>query len=322
VTPRQSPAASAGQTVGVTRIAIDYSRPQVKERTVWGGLVPYGQVWRAGANENTTISFSTPVKVEGRDLAAGSYGLHMIPTEDEWTIIFSTVDTNWGSFSYTEEDDALRVEVRPEPAPFAEVLTYGFAEPTETAVVVELLWEKLRVPFRVEVDTSAQVVAGFRRDLHGVQQFFWQPWNQAAAYLLQNEVELDQAMAWADRSISINENFANVNTKARILTRTGDEAAAKALIDRALPAANEQELNLYGYQLLGAQDLDGALAIFRRNVAEHPDSWNVHDSLGEGLAAAGHTAEAIASYEKALAMAPAAQKGRIEAILATLRAKG
>ena len=320
-TPRPSPAASVSQTVGVTEIEVDYSRPKVNARTVWGDLVPYGEVWRAGANENTVVSFSTPVEVEGRELAAGSYGLHMIPTAQDWTVVFSKVVTNWGSFSYAESDDALRLQVRPEPSPFEEALSYRFEDPTDTSVVLALRWEKLRPPIRVEVDTPALVVAGLRRDLHGLQQFFWQPWNQAANYCLQNKVELEQAMAWADRSIAINRNFANVNTKARLLALGGDAAAARALIDEALPKANEQELNLYGYQLLNDKDVTGAIAIFRRNVAEHPESWNVHDSLGEGLAAAGETAAAIAAYEKALAMAPEAQRSRIEAILGKLRRK-
>lgn len=320
-TPRPSPAASVAQTVGVTEIAIHYSRPMVKGRTVWGDLVPYGEVWRAGANENTTISFSTPVRVGGQPLAAGSYGLHMLPMAGDWQVIFSKVDTNWGSFSYAEKEDALRIPVKPEAAPFEEALRYEFDAPTDTSVVAALRWEKLRVPFTIEADTPALVVAGLRRDLHGLQQFFWQPWNQAANYCLQNQVNLDEAMTWIDRSIGINENFANVNTKSRLLAKRGDAAGAKALIDKALPKANEAELNTYGYQLMGENDLTGALAIFRRNVAEHPGSWNVHDSLGEGLATAGQTAEAIAAYEKALAMAPEAQRARIEGILAKLAAK-
>ncbi len=321
VTPRPSPAAAVEQTVGVTQISIHYSRPMVKGRTIWGDLVPYGEVWRAGANENTTIAFSTPVKVQGQPLAAGSYGLHMLPTAGDWQVIFSRVDSNWGSFSYAEADDALRVTVHPEPAPFEEALRYDFDAPTGNSVVAALTWEKLRVPIAIEVDTTAETIAGLRRDLHGLQQFFWQPWNQAATYCLQNQVNLDEAMTWVDKSIGVNENFANLNTKARLLALRGDAAGAKALIDKALPKANEAELNAYGYQLIGEKNLAGAIAIFRKNVAAHPDSWNVHDSLGEALAADGKTAEAVAAYKKALGMAPENQKARIQGILAKLEKK-
>jgi tetratricopeptide (TPR) repeat protein len=320
--PQPSQGASVSQTVGLTEIIITYHRPRVRGREVWGALVPFGEVWRAGANENTTIEVSTPVTVEGKPLAAGRYGFHAVPSSDRWTLIFSTVDTNWGSFDYQESEDALRVEVRPEPAPFEEALAYTFDDATATETTVAMRWEKLRVPFKVVVDTPEVVYQSLKRELRGLPQFFWQPWNQAATALLTNQVHLDEAMAWVDRSIALQKNFANAYTKSRLLTAKGDAAGAKALLDEALPGASEGELNNYGYQLLGGGSAADAVAIFRENVKRHPESWNTYDSLGEGLAAAGEKDEAIRMYEKALAMAPEAQHARIRGVLEGLRKKG
>lgn len=313
--PRPSQAASVSQTVGLTEIAIHYSRPLVKGRAIWGGLVPYGQVWRAGANENTTISFSTPVSTGGHALPAGTYGLHTLPTAADWTLILSNNSSNWGSFSYEEKDDALRLTLKPEPGAMTEALTYTFEDPTETSVRIVLAWEKLRLPFTVETATKDVVIASLERELHGLAQFFWQPWNQAATYALQNDIRLDEAMTWIDRSIRLNQNFTNTSTKAQLLAKKGDSAAADALIQKALPTATEAEMNTYGYVLMGQGRTADALAVFKGNALKYPKSWNAQDSYAEGLEKAGDKAGAIAAYKKALAMAPDAQKARIQEIL-------
>ncbi len=312
--PQPSPAASVSQTVGLTAIEIDYHRPLVRGRTVWGDLVPYGQVWRAGANENTTISFSTPVSVGGRALPAGAYGLHTIPAAGEWTVILSKNSGNWGSFRYEEKDDAVRFQAKPEAGPMTEALAYTFEDPTADSVRVVLAWEKLRLPFRVDVHTDEVVIASLERELYGLGQFFWQPWNQAATYAAQHNTHLDRGLEWIERSLEINQNFANTATKARLLRAKGDEAAADALMQKA-PAPTEAEYNAYGYQLLGENRVAEAVAVFSKNAADHPASWNAQDSLGEGLDRAGKKSEALAAYRKALNMAPEAQKGRIQGIL-------
>ena len=313
--PQPSQAASVSQTVGLTEITISYHRPRVQGRNVWGELVPYGEVWRAGANENTTIEFSTAVEVDGHPLAAGRYGFHTLPTAGAWQVIFSSVDSNWGSFAYDAREDVLRVEVKPEAAPFEEALAFTFDDATARETTVALRWEKLRVPFKVTVDTPEIVYQSLKRELRGLGQFFWQPWNQAATTLLTSKVHLDDAMVWVDKSIAIQKNFANSFTKARLLGEKGDAAGAKKLMDEALPGANEAELNAYGYQLMGGGNTADAVAIFRENVKRHPESWNAHDSLGEALAAQGKKAEAATLYRKALTMAPEAQKARIQAVL-------
>ena len=161
--PRPSPNASVSQTVGVTEITIKYSRPGVKGRQIWGKLVPYGEVWRTGANENTTIKFSTPVKVDGHELPAGIYGLQTIPTAGDWTVIFSKDADEWGAFSYKQEDDALRIQAKPQPAEFRERMAFDFDDVTDTPAKVVLHWEKLKVPFTVEVDTPKLVAAKVKK---------------------------------------------------------------------------------------------------------------------------------------------------------------
>jgi tetratricopeptide (TPR) repeat protein len=319
--PQPSQAATVSQTVGLTEISVTYHRPRVQGREIWGKVVPYGEVWRAGANENTTIAFSTPVEVEGHHLPAGSYGFHALPSAGAWQLIFSSVDSNWGSFSYDEKEDVLRVEVTPEAAPHQEALAYTFDDATARETTLALRWEKLRVPMRIEVDTPEVVYQSLKRELRGLPQFFWQPWNQAATVLLTSGVHPEEAMTWVDRSIAIQKNFANSYTKSRLLAAKGDAAGAKRLLDEALPGATEVELNAYGYQLLGGGSAADAVVIFRENVKRHPQSWNAHDSLGEGLVALGNRVEARAMYQKALALAPEAQKVRIQGILDGLQKK-
>lgn len=318
--PRPSPAASVAQRVGLTDFDINYSRPAVRDREVWGGLVPWGQVWRAGANENTVLTASTRFRLEGHELPAGSYGLHMIPAQEGWTLIVSKISTNWGSFSYDAADDALRVPVRPEAAPFVEFLLYTFDDPSDRAVTAALRWAELRVPFRLEVDTPDLVVESLRLQLHGAPQFFWQRWNDAARYALGQKAHLDRATEWVERSISMNDNFTNRSTQAELLELEGRPDEARAILDAARVRATEAELNQYGYTLLGQGKTAEAVATFEENVRRHPESWNVHDSLAEGQAAAGRKQEAIANYRKALAMAPEPQHARIRGELAKLGA--
>ena len=319
--PQASPKASISQTVGLTEIAITYHRPAVNKRTVWGDLVPYDQVWRAGANENTTISFSTPVTINGKPLAAGTYGLHMIPTKGDWTIAFSNMNVAWGSFTYDEKEDALRVTATPRAAELEERLSYRFDDPTEKSVTVAMRWEKVDVPFTVEIDTPAVVVESLRRELRGLPRFGWQGWNGAAAYSMRNKVNLDEALTWVDRSISMQENFTNLRTKAGILEAKGDAKTAAELRDKAMKIATEVEINAYGYQLLGAGKTDEAIEIFRKNVKDHPQSWNTYDSLGEAYDRKGDKKLAAENYRKAQSMTKDPdQKKRIAGILAKMGA--
>ena len=319
--PQASPAATVSQVVGLTDITIDYHRPAVNKRKVWGDLVPYGQVWRAGANENTTIEFSTPVTVGGKKIPAGTYGLHMLPTEKDWSVMLSGTATAWGSFSYDEKEDVVRFSVTPKPADFEERLEYRFENPTDTSVDVVMQWEKLAISFPVAVDTNAVVMESLQKQLRGLPRFGWQAWNQAAQWALQHDAGLDQALKWADQSVATQVTFANLRTKAAILEKKGDMKAAEDLRAQALKIATEADMNQYGYQLLGQKKTDEAIAVFRKNVKDYPNSWNCYDSLAEALAAKGDTKAAVENYTKAMSMTTdATQKKRIQDILAKMKA--
>jgi tetratricopeptide (TPR) repeat protein len=319
VLPEGSPRASASQTIGLTELTVSYHRPAVNKRKIWGGLVPYGEVWRAGANENTTLSVSTPFTFGGKALPAGTYGLHMLPTEGEWSVILSSQAKAWGSFSYDAKEDVARVAVKPEAADFVERLFYTFDEPTADGSTLALRWEKVRVAVPIAVDSKQVTVASIHDQLRGLPRFSWQGWNQAANWCARNGVDLDEAVTWADRSISMQKTFANVRTKALILEKKGDAKAAAALRAEALPLATEADINNLGYQFLGENKVADALDMFRKNTKDHPQSWNVWDSLAEGLEKSGDAKGSRENYQKALSMAPEDQKKRITDTLARLK---
>ena len=317
--PQPSPAATVSQRVGITDITITYHRPAVNKREVWGKLVPWNEVWRAGANENTVITFTSPVSVGGHRLEAGSYGLHMIPTAQSWTVIFNRESKAWGSFFYDASEDAARVPVTPSAGAFEERLVYTFDDPTDTSVVATLHWEKVAVPVRIDVDTPSVVAVSLREDLRGLGGFNWQRFAQAAQWCAQNNVNLDEAGKWADRAVAMQPNFTTLRAKADVLEKQGNAAAAADLRTKSLTLANEVELNQFGYSQLQAGQVDDAIATFRENIKRHPGSWNTYDSLGEALAKKGSRQEAIDSYRKALSMTEdATQKERINGILAKL----
>ena len=321
--PEASPEASVSQMIGVAKVTVSYHRPGVKNRQVWGAMVPYGEVWRAGANENTVVTFSHEVLVEGKPLPAGSYGLHMIPGETSWTVIFNKNSTSWGSYFYRPEEDALRVTVTPQQVQHIEGLAFEFSDLTATAATLSLCWEKLRVPVKLGFNTNAIVMDHIRSEfLRGAAGFGWQGYNQAAQFCLRNSVELEQGLAWADRSIAAQENFQNLQTKSGLLEKMGKSQEAKTFQDRAMKLASEADINLLGYQMMNAGKTDEAIALFQKNVKDYPDSWNVYDSLAEGLETKGDVKGAIANYEKALKKVTDEQnKKRITDTLTRLRAK-
>lgn len=320
VLPKASQRATVAQTVGLTTVSLTYDRPAVKGREIWGKLVPYDSVWRAGANENTVIAFTSPVRVGGKELPAGRYGVHMIPTANDWTVVLSRQADAWGSFSYDQKEDAVRLPAVPAEAPFQEYLAYTLDAPEPGSVTATMRWEKLAVPFTVEVDYKQVVVDSLRQQLRGLGRFFWQPWAQAAAWCAGNDVNLAEASEWAQSSIAINENFTNLRLKATLLEKLGDPTNAASLRRRAFELATEPDMNAYGYQLLGEGKVDSAIVVFQKNVKDYPKSWNVYDSLGEAYAVKGDKRRARELYGKARAMTrDPAQQQRISGILAGLQ---
>ncbi len=302
--PVESQAAHVMQRVGTTDLHVAYSRPSVNGRTIWGGIVPYDQLWRAGANENTVFTTTSDIRVEGKELKAGTYGLHMIPTTSTWTIIFSKDHASWGSYFYNKERDALRVTVTPKATPMTEVLTYDFAPVTSKSATLNLRWEKLEVPVRIEVDVHAVVLARMDDQLKGLSAFSWEPWYEAARYCYDEKIGGDRVMAWLDRSIAARPNFENQSLKAEVLADRGKKEEAETLRKKMLASATNGELNRYGYQLLQSGKKAEAVKIFELNAKRHADDPNVHDSLGEGYMANGQKKEAIQAFKKSLSMGP------------------
>jgi Protein of unknown function (DUF2911) len=275
--PRPSQKASVMQTIGVTDLTITYSRPGVKGRTIWGEppatmaarakgeatldnqnervkgepIVPWGHVWRAGANEATTFVVTDDVLINGQKLAAGSYSLHTIPTKTEWTIVFNGTANQWGSFNYDPAKDTLRVKAKPEwVAENQEWLSYSIPVVTPNSAKVVLRWEKVAVPFTVEVPNVEAVWRAKADAMIAADPTNWRlPQQVASAYA--NETRWDDAIAWIDKSIQVQETFENLRSKSNILFaagrkdeafKVGDLAVAKGKADKKDTAAFEKRL--------------------------------------------------------------------------------
>lgn len=233
--PQASPAASVKTAVGTSEVVIDYHRPGVKGRKIWGELVPFGQVWRLGANNATTITFADPVKVEGKDVPAGTYGLFAIPAEDKWTLILNKEAQQWGAYSYKQDQDLVRFDVKPQTGPFTEWMVFNITPAGEGKAVVEMAWENLRVPFTVEVDAETATWKSIDEVLAGTPA--WGDYLTAARYALDRGKRLDEAMGWVDKSIAAQESFWNHELKARLLQKAGKTTEAFPHLDKAIALA-------------------------------------------------------------------------------------
>jgi hypothetical protein len=319
--PRASQHAVVSQRIGITDVSINYHRPLVNKRKIWGGIVPYGDVWRAGANENTTIAFSDPVSVEGKTLPKGSYGLHMIPGENEWTVIFSKNSTSWGSFTYDQKEDVLRVAVKPQPTEFHEALTYDFDDVKPDSSTVTLRWEKIAVPFKVAVNLNDVVQQSLNQQLRGLGQYTWFGWDDAATYLVDNKSNLDEALKYSNNSIQNEERYENLFTKSRVLEAMGRKDEANAAKNKALAKANALQLHTYARQLQNEGKQAEAFSIFRDNAKRNPDQWIVHVGLSRMYSAQGDFANASKEMNTAFTTAPDTQKQPLQALVKRLQAK-
>lgn len=319
IAPRASQMNVTTQTIGLTEVTVSYSRPSVSDREIWGKLVPYGQIWRAGANENTTVSFLTNVKVGGQALKAGTYGLHVIPNEsDDWVVIFSNNASSWGSFSYEQEEDAARINVAVKTTSFREFLTFDFLDVQQSRAEMTLYWGDKAIPVEIEVDVHELTIASFKDQLRSVPGFTWNAWNQAANYCLTNGVELEQAIRWVDISIQIQENFTNYYTKSQLLTKLGQESAAQRALEQGLLKGSTIELHNYGRALISQGKFEEALEIFKRNAKVNPDSLFVSVGLAKTYQALKDNKNAIKYWRKCVELAPDYQKQCYKRILAQL----
>lgn len=316
-TPREpSPAAKVEQTIGISTVSVQYSRPSVKGREIWGALVPYGYnvqnfgagkeaPWRAGANENTVIEFSHDAQVEGQPVPAGRYGLFfVINKDDSGEVILSKDSRSWGSFWYDPARDQLRAKIRLRAIPHTELLTYDFINLAKNSAELVLNWEKKQFPVKIEFSVDDIVLANAAEELKGTAGFNWLGYSTAAAYTLQNKVGMDKGLVWIDQAIAQNPGFATLSIKADLLRETGKTADADAVRKKAVDVATEAELNQYGYQLINEKRMDEAVKILALNTERHPDSANTWDSLGEAYALKGDKDNAIKNFKKSLSLNP------------------
>lgn len=331
--PDASPRATVSQVVGVSKVSVDYGRPSVNNRPVWGQLVPYGfnnlgfgtstaAPWRAGANMNTVVTFEHDVTVAGQPLKAGSYGLSMaIADTGKVTVIFSHDTHKWGSFFYEPANDALRVETQWEDAPHMEQLAYEFSDVKNTSAVLALRFEKKRIPIPLSFD-QAVIVANLKRQLRGDKQFQFQSWLGASNYLLTNNGDLNLALEWADAAIAGQfvgqRNFATLSNKFAVLDKMGRTAEAEAMLAELLNTGTVFQLHQLGRQSLAAGKKERALEVFKKNVERHPGVWPANYGLARGLSATGNYPAALEALLKAEKEIPAGDTLNANAIKANI----
>ena len=319
--PRASQHATVMQRIGITNITINYHRPLANGRQIWGKTVPYGQVWRAGANENTTITFTDPVTIEGQPLEKGTYGLHMIPGENQWTVIFSKTATAWGSFTYKQDEDALRVTVKPQASETHDALAYDFDDLKADSAVVTMRWDKVAVPFKVAVKVNDVVTASIHKQMHGMSQYYWEGWDDAAQYFLVNKINLDEALKDEELSIQAEERYDNLMNKSKILDAMGKKEDAGTIRTKALDKASALQLYVYGRQLQGEKKQDEALAIYQSTAKKFPDYWTTHLGMARVYSAKGDFDNAVKEVKLSLNGAPDANKNILETYAKRLESK-
>ncbi|HEX8737582.1 MAG TPA: DUF2911 domain-containing protein [Pyrinomonadaceae bacterium] len=332
--------AVVSEQVGLTQVTITYHRPAVKGREgkIWGEVVHKGFVdqgfgsgnpapWRAGANENTVIEFDNDVKIEGQPLPKGKYGFFIAYEPAESIIIFSKRSDAWGSFFYDEKEDALRVKVKPQPLEKSvEFLKYEFSDSTPNSAVIALSWEKLSIPFKVEVDYLKQQFEAFVAESQNPRSFTSQSLNIAASWTLQNNYQLEKGLEWATRASGQQfpgdpTSFPALSTKAAILDKLGRADEAAAVIKNALPYGSVVELQQFGRQLLAAKKPQAALEVFQFNYNKNPNQFITLTGMARGLSANGDYAKALEFANKALALAPNdANKKAVQAMIEKLKA--
>jgi tetratricopeptide (TPR) repeat protein len=338
--------ANVTQWMGLVKAQFNYNSPDVtsptgEDRTgkIWGELVPWGMVnlgfgsaetspWRAGANENTVFYVSHDVQIEGKDLPAGHYGFHIIPQKSgSWTLIFSKNYTSWGSYFYDPDEDALRVDVSPVESEFNEWLTYGFENRQLGSCIAFLKWENLKVPFNIKVpDIHDLYLSRIREELRSAPGFTYLSWIQAVNYCVQNNINLEEALTWADNAISTpfigRKNYQTLQSKASVLKALGNQADADKIMDEAIkdPTASLFDIHQYGRSLISDGRNEKALEVFEYNRKVHPDdTFTTYVGLARGNAAIGSNKKAIRYWETAIENLPEDQKPNLSYYEAELK---
>lgn len=318
--PRGSQMAEVTQRIGITDITISYSRPSVNNREIWGNLVPYGlndfnfgtskaAPWRAGANENTIFETTHAIKVGGKELPAGKYGLHMVINEDNTAKVLLTNNHGaWGSYFFEPSDVVLEVDVTTSEIPHVEQLKFEFNEVGATSAIASLNWEKKQIPFTVEVPVTDIVLADIRSKMQNQPGFNRQTWEQAANFALNNDGDLDEALGWIDAAIEgqffSQKNFTNLGIKSQILMKQGKIEEAVAVMDEAMPMGTVFQIHGYGRQLIATGQKEKALEVFKWNAKKHKGQWPVDYGLARGYSAVGNYKTALKHLKIAEGRAP------------------
>lgn len=331
--PEASPAVKETQVLGVTDISVEYHSPAVKGRKIWGNVVPMDGdpiPWRAGANMNTRISFSTPVEIEGKALEAGSYGFHAVPGEKSWELLFAENDNMWGSYYLDPDKDvALMVEVSPEPVSFREYLSYEFRARTDTSIVIAIEWDTLRVPFKIKIDLTKTVIESLAYQLEGVNTNTWASYYAAARWCLEHNTHLEQGLTWVDRSIAggyggfrADKNFDNLSTKALILWRLDRGEEADSLINEAIPLSKDPGAMYYlGMDLLGMQKYSESLNVYQQACNRYEDQWYLFLGLARAWSGKENYQAASDALDKALSLGPDSYQGYLQGLKTKLENK-
>jgi hypothetical protein len=327
------------QYLGLVKVSVAYSSPDVAGREIWGKLVPYGlsnlnflksteqnpSPWRGGANENTTISFSHDVEIEGKPLKAGIYGLHFIPGQEEWTVIFSNNSSSWGSYAYVQSEDALRVNVKPVPAEFNEWLTYEFSDRQQNSATAAVKWEKLAVPFKIAVPNGDDLyLQKVRAEMGSNKGFNWLNAVSAANFCAQRKVNLEEAQGWTQSLIDRNVKYFPIyNAKANVQAAAGKQADADATMKEAiaLPDASAGQITNYGRQLIRQKREKDAMVVFEANNKRFPNNSTALMGMAFGYDANGDKKNALKFAQNALKVETNAQvKTQIEGLIKKLQA--
>jgi tetratricopeptide (TPR) repeat protein len=326
--------ATVAEQVGLTQVAISYSRPGVKGREgkIWGTLIHEGFAqlgygngkpcpWRAGANENTTIEFSTDVLIEGKPLPAGKYGFFIAYGPAECTLIFSRNATSWGSFFYEEAEDALRVKVRPVAMPLStERLSYSFTEQDDSSATIALTWEKLSIPFRLSTHLQQIQLASIRAELRSDKGFLPQSWQQAAGILEQSGQALEEALTDINVAEQSLKTFNVYMTKANILKKLNRIPQADSAVNMAINVGAVYQLHNYARNLLNEKKPAAALNVFAANYKKNGANFTTNVGMARGLSAMGNYKEALKYASKALPLSPdALNKTSVEGMIAKLK---
>ena len=332
--PKPSNEVMETQTLGVTDITLSYGSPSINGRDVWNdpNVIPQNGdpiAWRAGANMNTTITFSTDVSIEGQPLKAGTYGFHIIPKGETYSLLFAHNNNQWGSYYLNiEKDVTLTVDVAAESCPFSEKLDYEFLDWKGNEVKIGVEWADKRIPFTVSVDLNKTVVESLRSELRGINTYHWEAWNDAANWCLAHDTNLEEALAWADRSINggfhgfaANRNFTNVGTKSALLKRLGHtQEYTTAVNELKNMDYSENQAFQFGRNLLSQKEYQLALEFATEANKKYSNSWIL--IINEGLAQyfVGDTKKAVKNIKSAITLAPQQFHDRFNTVIEEMQA--